>query len=68
MEISFLKTPSGLIRAFNLYFDLYLGKTDDLSFTAFFEEAISPNGYILVDVNGNIGGVNEKLFEKAGWK
>lgn len=49
-------------------YDINFSNLGNFSFAAFFEFITYTSAYILVDMNGFVGGVTRNLFEKMGFK
>ena len=59
---------NGYIHKIEFFFDITLN-TNEFSFVAFFSKSNDQNNAIMmVDVEGNIGGVTENFFEKIGFR
>lgn len=52
----------------DFFYDINFSNLGNFSFATFFEFINYTSAYILVDVNGFVGGVTRNLFEKMGFK
>jgi hypothetical protein len=66
--MNFMMHRNGYIHKIDFFFDITLN-TNEFSFVAFFTKSNDQNSAtMMVDVEGNIGGVTENFFEKIGFR
>lgn len=53
-----------MVKPIQFFFDIQLNVRNEVQFFAFFEEMIQHSAFILLDVNGAIGGITKNFFEK----